>query len=117
MAIRKRVRASSSRNVKMVQVHWTCGSLEEARTLCRLLLEKRLIACASFFPIRSLFSWKGELVESEEVKVILKTQDALFDSIVSEIQSLTTYEVPEIVKVPIKGSSRSYLEWLQSVTC
>lgn len=101
----------------MIYVFWTCRNLREAKRIVRLLLEARLIACASIWPeVRSVFRWKGKIEEAKEVKVILKTQGGHFDSICTYIQKNGSYEVPEILQVDVVRGNESYLEWVVQET-
>ena len=100
----------------MIYIFWTCSDTTEAKNIIHLLLEQRLIACASFFPVTSLYTWEGVLQESNEVKVILKTQDIHFTSISQLIQEEGSYSVPEIVQVPASRCLPSYLSWVMENT-
>ncbi len=94
-------------------IFWTTGSLKEAKEVSKALLEKKLIACANIIPkIHSLYTWKGEVQEEEEVKVIFKTKSSLFESIEKEILERCSYETPEISSVPLDQVHKPYIEWL-----
>lgn len=95
------------------ELHWTSGSLEEARHACHTLVEERLVACAQIIPwIESTYLWQGQIETAQETKVILKALKANRERIVKCLLQLSTYEVPEIVIVPITGGSAEYLEWV-----
>lgn len=101
----------------MVYVFWTCRNLEEAKAVIRYLLEERLIACASILPhCLSFFQWNGKIEESEEVKVIFKTQENHFLSLCKCIQERGSYEVPEIVEISCSRVHSPYLNWVQKET-
>jgi len=51
-------------------------------------------------------------VESQEVKVILKTPLMHYHAIQSYILNHCSYEVPEIVQVDINQGNPSYLSWI-----
>jgi len=91
----------------------TCASKEEARKISGQLLRKRLVACASILPkIESKFWWKGKLDSAREILVTMKTVRSNFKKIEALIKSLHSYEVPEIIAVPIVAGSRDYLDWI-----
>ena len=91
----------------------TCASKEEARKISERLLAKRLVACASILPnIESRFWWKGKLDSVAELLVTMKTTRSNFKKIEVEIKRLHSYEVPEIIAVPIAAGSRDYLDWI-----
>ena len=91
----------------------TCASKEEAHKISGQLLRKRLVACASILPkIESKFWWKGKLDSAREILVTMKTVRSNFKKIEALIKSLHSYEVPEIIAVPIVAGSRDYLDWI-----
>lgn len=97
-----------------IQVTTTTASQEDARRLGRAMVEKRLAACAQVLgPVTSAYWWQGKLEEATEWLCILKTRQALFESLEKEIRRAHTYEVPEIVAVPITDGGRDYLEWIR----
>jgi periplasmic divalent cation tolerance protein len=91
----------------------TCSSEEEARRVALRLVEARLAACAAVTPgVTSFYHWKGSLEESREWSLTLKTSRDRFDALVRELQRIHSYEVPEIVALPILDGSHAYLEWI-----
>jgi periplasmic divalent cation tolerance protein len=101
----------------MIYIFWTCQSREEAKKIVRLLLDQRLIACASLLPeVESLYRWKGKVEEGREVKVILKTQAKYFEPICAVIGQHGSYEVPEIAQVEVGMCNPRYLAWVMDET-
>lgn len=101
----------------MIYIFWTCRNREEAKKIASLLLEQHLIACASILPeIESIYRWEGKVEEGKEVKVLLKTQEGLFDSICALICKHGSYEVPEISQIDVAKSNPRYLSWLIAET-
>jgi len=91
----------------------TCASKEEARRISARLLAKRLIACANILPkIESKFWWKGKLEGAAEFLVTMKTVRSNFKKIEAQIRLIHSYEVPEIIAIPIVAGSRDYLGWI-----
>ncbi len=87
---------------------------EAAERLARLLLAKKLIACAQIFgPGKSLYWWQGEIVEASEVVLAMKTDRSLFGRIEQLIKTEHPYQVPEIVATAIACGSSDYLGWLR----
>ena len=101
----------------MIYIFWSCRDKIEAKKIIHQLLNQRLIACASIFPgVESIYRWAGKIEESEEVKVILKTDPKHFDSIHKMIQTHGSYEVPEIVQIDISRGNSRYLSWIGQET-
>ena len=90
-----------------------CGSAEEAASIARVLVDKKLAACVNVMPAgRSFYRWKGAIEDEQESLLVIKSSRALFDQLRAEIEKLHSYEVPEVIAVPIVDGSEGYLEWL-----
>lgn len=92
----------------------TASSVSEAEAIAEVLIEKRLAACVTFSPVQSLYHWQGKLERSQEYQLLIKTDLAQFTELVTQVQAIHSYEVPEIIAVPIIQGSPAYLAWLQS---
>ncbi len=91
----------------------TCGSAEEAEKIARALVLKKLAACVNVLPaVRSIYRWKGEVQDAEETLLVIKSSRALFDEVRAEIEKLHSYELAEVIAVPIVDGSEAYLEWM-----
>jgi periplasmic divalent cation tolerance protein len=91
----------------------TCGSAEEAEKIARALVSKKLAACVNVLPaVRSIYRWKGEVQDAVETLLVIKSSRALFDEVRAEIEKLHSYEVAEVIAVPIVDGSEAYLEWM-----
>ena len=91
----------------------TCGSAEEAAKIARALVEKKLAACVNVMPaVRSFYRWKDVIEDEQESLLVIKSSRALFNDLRVEIERLHSYEVPEVIAVPIVDGSEGYLEWL-----
>jgi len=90
-----------------------CGSADEAAKIARALVEKKLAACVNVMPAgRSIYRWKGVIEDQQESLLVIKSSRALFNDLRVEIEKLHSYEVPEVIAVPIVDGSEGYLEWL-----
>jgi periplasmic divalent cation tolerance protein len=91
----------------------TASSSDEAHLLAATLVEERLAACVSIVEkIRSTYIWKGRLEEADEYLLMCKTHAGLFDILEARVRSLHSYQVPEIIQVPVTGGSAAYLQWM-----
>ena len=98
-----------------IVVFSACSTLDEARRIARKLIEERLASCVNLTPgVRSLYRWKGEIEEADECLLVIKSSRDLFDRLRLELEKAHTYEVPEVVAVPILAGSPNYLNWLDS---
>ena len=93
----------------------TTSSREEAEKIAKTLLEKKLIACANIFgPASSRFWWQGKIDEAEEYVVFMKTEERLFEEVAKHVKRLHSYEIPEIIALPIVKGFKPYLEWISN---
>jgi periplasmic divalent cation tolerance protein len=93
----------------------TCASADEAETLARTLIDQRLAACVTVIsPAKSFYRWNGAVASSIEWLLLIKTSRALFARVETVLQTSHTYEVPEIIALPIVEGSTNYLAWLSS---
>ncbi len=97
-------------------VSTTTDTIENAEIITQSLLEKKLIACAQRTTTQSAYRWKGKIIESEEILLQMKTKKSLFADIKKEIEALHTYEVPEIIMIPLFDANEFYLEWIEKET-
>ena len=95
----------------------TCQSSEEAEIIARTVVVEHLAACVNVLPgVRSCYMWGSEMKWSEEVLLLIKTTEARFLGLQSRIRELHSYDIPEIVAVPIEIGFDKYLQWIaQSV--
>jgi periplasmic divalent cation tolerance protein len=95
----------------------TAGSPAEARKIAELLVNKKKAACVNIVTdVDSLFRWQGKVESARESLLLAKTTAALLPEIISLVKEAHSYEVPEIIALPIVGGSEDYLRWLDSAT-
>jgi periplasmic divalent cation tolerance protein len=91
----------------------TVDTEDRARTVATRLLEKRLAACVQEVRINSHYRWHGELRNEPEILLLVKTSAETAPEAMRAIRDIHSYEVPEIIAVPITEGLPAYLEWLQ----
>ena len=105
------------KKIECIQIQWTCGSVQEARTTCRYLVQERMVACANIIPwVESIYMWDNKLNTEQETKVILKTTRDRFEQVKEVILEQTEYEVPEILVISIEDGNQSYIDWVKEST-
>lgn len=91
----------------------TVSSVNEARTIANALVEKQLAACVNIIgPIHSIYRWKGDIDESQEFLLIIKTIADNVSRLREEIVRLHSYEVPECIALGIESGLPAYLDWI-----
>jgi periplasmic divalent cation tolerance protein len=94
----------------------TFSSEESAAELARKVVGAKLCACVNFVQVRSIYSWKDKLEDSQEFLALFKTTSRSAKKLKAEIARLHPYEVPEIVELKMSDVSKSYLSWLVEST-
>jgi periplasmic divalent cation tolerance protein len=95
----------------------TVGAPEEARKIADALVDRRKAACVNIVPqVRSVFRWEGKIEDEAESLLIVKTRAELFPELVSLVRGIHSYEVPEIIALPIVEGNEDYLEWIGQET-
>ncbi len=103
-------------NTEYIMVFVTTANKAEAEKISQALLKERLIACTNIVnPISSFFFWSGKIDRAEESLVIMKSRRDLFGELTERLKGLNSYEVPEILALPIVEGSAAYLGWLGEV--
>lgn len=93
----------------------TASSGEEAGRLAEVVVGERLAACVNIVPaIRSIYRWQDSICDEEEVLLLIKTTRSRFADLTRRVQDLHSYDVPEVVALPIEEGAASYLDWLVS---
>ncbi len=96
-----------------IVVFSTCSDEIEAVKLARKLVEARLAACVNIVPrVRSVYRWQGAMEEADEALLVIKSSRELFDELRRELVAAHSYELPEVISIPIVDGSGAYLEWL-----
>jgi periplasmic divalent cation tolerance protein len=96
-----------------IVVLMTAANADEARRIAERLIEARLAACVQILPeIESVYRWKDEIQREKEVLLLAKTVSSRFDELEKEVRAMHSYEMPEIVAVPIAAVSEPYRAWL-----
>lgn len=99
--------------VERLVVLVTAGSEDEAHTIARALVRSMLAACVNVVPgITSIYRWQEEVQEDREWLLVVKTRQDVLDEVVRQVQALHSYDVPEVIALPLVGGSRDYLRWL-----
>jgi len=103
------------KEIDRVVVFITAATEGEAHSIAELLLGRRKAACVSIVPgVDSLFWWQGKLDSTQESLLIVKTKASLLPEIINLVKGVHSYEIPEIVAVPIIAGNEDYLRWIGS---
>jgi len=89
---------------------------DNAAVLAEELVSRRLVACVSILPVQSMYRWKGNVCREPEHLLIAKTTKARADAAVAALRSMHSYEVPEIIVLPVTSGHAPYLDWVRKET-
>ncbi|NXD39751.1 CUTA protein, partial [Copsychus sechellarum] len=90
-----------------------CLSEPTARDIARAIMDKKLAACVNILPKSSaLYFWKGELEESTEILLLVKTRTSKIEELSNYVRSIHPFEIPEIISLPIEQGNPLYLRWI-----
>src|SRR4030042_5712608 len=93
----------------------TLRSAEAAAKLARALVEEHLAACGNVVEsIRSIYRWQGRVQDEPEALLILKTTAEKLQALKDRVIELHSYEVPEVIALPLSDGHQPYLEWIGS---
>ena len=94
----------------MTLAYIVCKDAVEAEKISLHLLKKRLIACANIFPIRSMYWWKGKMMNEAENVIIAKTNEGNFNKVVNEVKKIHSYEIPCILRID-SSANKEFEKW------
>ncbi len=101
---------------KYILVTTTFDNEEEANKVIDILLKERLVSCCQISEINSKYHWKGNIEESKEYQVKMKSKKELYKEIEKVILEKHSYETPQIVYYEIDGGFKDYLDWIENET-
>jgi periplasmic divalent cation tolerance protein len=92
----------------------TASSEQEAEAIASSLVEAKMAACVSLLPVHSIYTWRGQIQSEQEWQLVIKTDLSQFSRLEKKIRELHSYEVPEIIALPILYGSQPYLQWISA---
>ena len=91
----------------------TCPKKKEANKIARLLVKKKLVACANIINnVDSVFTWKDKVLKTKEILIVGKTMNKNVQKIIKSIKKLHSYEVPCVIFFDIKNGNTDFLKWI-----
>ncbi len=98
-------------------IYSTIDDIKDARKIATTLIEEQLVACINIIPkIESIYRWKGKIENAEEIVIIAKTVDKNVKKTIQRIKQIHTYELPDIIVIPIIGGLKEYLDYINNET-
>lgn len=85
----------------------------DTEKLARTLVEEKLVACINVADVKSFFRWEGKLKEEEESLLIMKTKADKVKEVIERVKVLHSYDVPEVIALPIIDGNNDYMDWVR----
>jgi len=102
--------------VSAILILSTAPTRAEAERIAEALVAEKLAACVQLSAIDSIYRWEDAIERAAETRLAIKTRAELASSVEARITALHSYEIPEIVVLPISGGSSAYLDWIVAET-
>jgi periplasmic divalent cation tolerance protein len=98
---------------KITLVMTSVGTEQQAVEISEELIARRLATCINIVPcLRSIYRWKGKVCEDTEYLLLIKTPEKLFDDVSSAIREFHSYELPEILAMPVTAAEENFHRWV-----
>ncbi len=98
--------------MKFILIYTTASNMKEAKKLAKHLLSAKLVACVNFFKAESSYLWHGKIEDGKEIVMILKTRDANWKKVRSEIEKIHSYDIPCIIRIETQMNN-SFSKWIE----
>jgi len=99
-----------------VMIYTTCTSRKEAGKIAKSLVKEKIVACVNYFPVDSVYSWKGKIENSKEYVLLCKTVKSNVKKAEKRINELHSYDCPAFIVYPAVYGSKDYLSWIKDNT-
>ena len=98
---------------KITVVMTSVGTEQQAVEISEELITRRLATCINIVPcLRSIYRWKGKVCEDTEYLLLIKTPEKLFEQVSLAIREYHSYELPEILAVPVTAAETNFHQWV-----
>ena len=96
-------------------VFCTVGNLESAESIAKALVESKLAACVNIIKnLTSVYTWENKLCQEDEILLVIKTRENLFEELKAKIIELHEYSLPEIIFLPVTNGHEPYINWVMN---
>jgi periplasmic divalent cation tolerance protein len=97
---------------RLVEIVTTVATGEDAARIARELVGSTAVACASFFPVRSVYMWKGAFRDEAEHQIVCKTLESSAEDVERRLAELHPYETPSILRLPVLHANEAFAAWV-----
>ena len=79
--------------------------------MAKLLIKEKLAACVSIKQIFSVYEWDGDIQETKEFEITIKSKPEFKDDLIAFLHKISTYDVPQIIYKKYHAEMK-YYDWL-----
>jgi periplasmic divalent cation tolerance protein len=97
----------------LIQIQTTVLTEEEAKNIAQIMIMEKLSACIQYYPIQSVYTWKGQVEEAQEYLVIIKATKNKFEKIQKKLEEIHSYELPQITSIRNDDYLPEYGKWIE----
>jgi len=97
----------------LVEIVTTVATEDDAARIARELVETTAVACASFFAVRSVYTWKGATCDEVEHQIVCKVREKDAEDVERRLAELHPYETPAILRVPVLRANQAFAAWVE----
>ena len=87
---------------------------DEVENIVRPLVEEKLVACVNVAEVKSFFRWEGKMETEKESLLVMKTRTDKISDVIARVRELHSYDVPEVIALPVIGGFEGYLDWVKN---
>jgi len=98
----------------LIQIQTTVLNEEEAKSIAQTMITEKLSACIQYYPIQSVYTWKGQVEEANEFLVIIKATKDKFEKIKDKLAEIHSYELPQITSIKNDDFLNEYGKWINT---
>ena len=100
----------------LIQIQTTVLTEEEAKSIAQTMIDEKLSSCIQFYPIQSVYTWKGQVEETKEYLIIIKSTKNRFEKIKKRLAEIHSYKLPQITSIKNDDYLNEYGEWIITET-
>ena len=95
----------------------TTSTREEGEKIVSTLVDEKLAACGNIIEgLTSIFFWEEKICKETEALLMIKTKKSLFERLSARVKEIHSYDVPEVIALPVTAGSEEYLDWVKKST-
>jgi periplasmic divalent cation tolerance protein len=96
----------------MIFVYTSVNKQDSAKKLAHDAIDNKLAACVDFWPMHSVYEWKGEKVDVDQYMMMFTTHSHLAPKLEDLMSQEHPYSVPMVARVQLDVVNEVYKHWV-----